>query len=397
MTNQGVALEARVQRLFLAQGIFAERSLSPAADSGRRLLATDIDVLISEYASGYHLTRRHAECKSGRRVKTLDRILWLHGVRSLLRADASYLVLRSFNEGAAEFARQLDIDVMTVKQLDTWEEAFDIDGSHWPCRSDFEVIDSIRTNVRNLGKQRHSSRVDSLLYDACQFIEVESWHVFEYRKLNQLFRILGQLGETYERLDPKEPRRLYVRYCASALLVRLSQYLLSVCLDISRVPISDLRSYLTDRLTYGNQEPKHVRGLVQSTVGWISQALKERGIELPPEADTRRLFRPPSFAEGLVGLTEKLLSAPNEAKYLPIAMEVEQFGTAEDPDLFPRLGSAWKAGRDLVALVRAFSVASLEVNGALLSPIGVTRTSLENKTAEDKIEPDGRIGQRELL
>ena len=120
-------------------------------------------------------------------------------------------------------------------------------------------------------------------------------------------------------------------------------------------------------------------------------------MELPPEADIRRLFRPPSFAEGLVGLTEKLLSAPNEAKYLPIAMEVEQFGTAEEPDLFPRLGSAWKAGRDLVALVRAFSIASLEVDRALLSPIGVTRASVEDSTAQEQIEPDGRIGQRELL
>ena len=79
MTNDGVALEARVQRLFLAQGIFAERSLYPAADAGHSLLATDIDVLVSEYASGYHLTRRHAECKSGKRVRILDRVLWLNG------------------------------------------------------------------------------------------------------------------------------------------------------------------------------------------------------------------------------------------------------------------------------------------------------------------------------
>ena len=105
MPDSGVLLEARVQRLFLAQGIYAERSLWPAADVGRRLLATDIDVLVSEYSSGFHLTRRHAECKSGRRVSTLDRVLWLNGVRSLLGADASYLVLRSFHEDAADFAR----------------------------------------------------------------------------------------------------------------------------------------------------------------------------------------------------------------------------------------------------------------------------------------------------
>ena len=103
MSEAGAHLEARFQRLYLAQGVFAERSLLPAADTGRRLMATDIDVLISEYSSGFHLTRRHAECKSGRRVRTLDRILWLAGVRTLLGADASYLVLASFDEDANEF------------------------------------------------------------------------------------------------------------------------------------------------------------------------------------------------------------------------------------------------------------------------------------------------------
>ena len=72
----GAGLEARVQRLFLAQGVFAERHLFPTASPDHRMLATDIDVLISEYVSGFHVTRRHAECKGGK-TRLLDRILWL--------------------------------------------------------------------------------------------------------------------------------------------------------------------------------------------------------------------------------------------------------------------------------------------------------------------------------
>jgi hypothetical protein len=45
--SAGIELEARVQRLFLAQGIFAERGLLPSAGDGHRMMATDIDVLTS--------------------------------------------------------------------------------------------------------------------------------------------------------------------------------------------------------------------------------------------------------------------------------------------------------------------------------------------------------------
>ena len=102
-TSAGLTLEARAHRLFLAQGSFAERGLLPTATADRRMLATDIDVLVSEYGSGFHLTRRHVECKSGK-FKLLDRILWLNGVRTLLRANSSYLIATDVDLSASDFA-----------------------------------------------------------------------------------------------------------------------------------------------------------------------------------------------------------------------------------------------------------------------------------------------------
>ncbi len=369
MTNAGVALEARVQRLFLAQGIFAERSLWPAADVSHRLMATDIDVLVSEYSSGFHLTRRHAECKSGRRVPILDRVLWLNGVRAMLGADASYLVLESFDEDATDFARSLSVDVMTVKQLEAWEKAFNIPGDQWPNRSDFKLIDPIRKKSLDLGNQKAAQERDKIVRQAIQFVEIDSWRVFGYARLNRLLRILKALSDIPDESTSKETRSVSARYAASALLVRLGQYLLAVCLDISRVPVSDLHSYLLNRLMYGDQDPRRARGLVQSTVDWMSQALQDRGMTIPPEVDSNRLFRPPGFSEGLVALTQKLLVAPNEARYLPVAMETEQFGKEGEGELFPRLRSAWHTGRDLAGLVRGFAIASLGVDASLLTPL----------------------------
>lgn len=369
MTNAGVSLEARVQRLFFAQGIFAERSLFPAADVNHRLLATDIDVLVSEYSSGFHLTRRHAECKSGRRTATLDRVLWLNGVRSMLGADASYLVLASFDEDAADFAKSLGVDVMTVRQLDTWERALNIPVNEWPNRSDFRFIEPIRKNLNALGRKEGTSDKDKIIRQSVQFVEIDSWRVFGYGRLNRLLRELKELSEVSRDSTGKDPISVNSRYSASALLVRLSQYLLAVCHDVSRVPVSDLRSYLLSRLLFGDQDPIRARGLVHSTVDWMSQALKNRGVTIPPEVDPNRLLQPPGYSEALISLTQKILDAPDEAKYLPVAMETEQFGKEEAIEFFPRLRAASNAGRSLAALVKGFAIASLGVEALLLTPV----------------------------
>jgi len=369
VADAGVVLEARVQRLFLAQGIFAERSLFPAADVAHRLIATDIDVLVSEYSSGFHLTRRHAECKSGKRVPILDRVLWLNGVRSMLGADASYLVLESFDEDATDFARSLSIDVMTVRQLDTWEKAFGIPQNQWPNRSDFGLIDPIKKRSLDTGRRKDAPDVDKIIRQSIQFVDIDSWRVFGYGRLNRLLRLLKDLSDAVEKSGSEIGVNLNARYAASAVLVRLSQYLLAVCLDISRVPVSDVQGYLVSRLMYGDQDPRRARGLVHNTVDWMSQALKDRGMSIPPEVDPGRLFQPPSYSDGLVALTQKILNAPNEARYLPVAMDTEQFSKGNEVDSFARLRSARNAGSGLAALVKGFAVASLGVDRELLAPL----------------------------
>ncbi len=368
MATLGDVLEARVQRLFLAQGIFAERALFPAAGAGHRLLATDIDVLVSEYSSGFHLTRRHAECKSGKNVKVLDRVLWLSGVRAMLGADASYLVLESFEEDAADFAKSLSVDVLKIKQLETLEAAFKIPGDRWPNRSDFGLFDPLKKRSLALAKRKGSSERSRLVREAIQFAEIDSWRVFGYGRLNRLLRILKSLSDVSGELARDDERGFSSRYAASTLLVRLGQYLLAVCHDISRVPVSDAHSYLLSRLTFGDQDPERSRDLVRNTVEWMSQALRQRGMAVPPEVDSSRLFQPPTYSEGLIGLAEKIVHAPHEARYLPVALETEQFGKDGDLERFPRLRAAWNSGSGLSALVKGFAVASLGVGTSLLTP-----------------------------
>ena len=370
----GVGLEARVQRLFMAQGVFAERGLFPSASPDHRMLATDIDVLISEYVSGFHVTRRHAECKGGK-IPLLDRILWLRGVRTLLGADGSYLVVPDFNKDASEFARTLDIQLLTLKQLEEWEAAIPVLQDFWPCRSDYQAYDTARVAWMKLSRSKEADADWRFLREILGFIKIDSWLSFCYRHLNKLLRLISDVARQYERTYSDRNRELCSRYCFSALLVRLCQYLLAICHDVSRLPVTDVGTYIYQRLVYGDQDPERTSGLIDGTVVWIKQGLEKKGIPMPPEIDVGRLYEPPQYAPDLLELINRLLQQSHEARYLPIAMEATQFSAPELVGRFPRLKAAAMVGDSLAAIVKGFVIRAFSI------PKGLTEPMIDNLRA----------------
>lgn len=365
--TSGIGLEARVQRLFIAQGIFAERHLFPAASPDHRMLATDIDVLVSEYVSGFHITRRHAECKGGN-VHLLDRILWLSGVRTLLNADGSYLLIPNFDKEASDFANNLNIQLLTIKQLEKWETSIHIPQDVWPCRSDFQTYDAAKAKWTKSNEGKVEDASWRLLRKVLGFIEIDGWLSFRYRDLNRLIRYLQLISKEYEK-SSDEHRKLFCRYLISALLVRLCQYLLAVCHDVSRLPTTDVANYLSQRLTYGDQEPERVSGLIEGAVDWVKKGLEKKGIALPPEIDIGRLYEAPPYTKEFIELIDRLLQQNNESRYLTIAMEASQFGTEESIKKLPRLKAAANADDSLAALVKGYIIRVFSVPKELTDPI----------------------------
>lgn len=363
-SSAGPLLEARAQRLFLAQGSFAERGLLPTATADRRMLATDIDVLVSEYISGFHLTRRHVECKSGK-FALLDRILWLNGVRTLLRADSSYLIAEDVDLEATDFARSLDIELFTTKHLDTWEKSIGIPADAWPCRSEYLTFDAARAAWRKATDK--DDEVWRFLRAALAFVEIESWLTFRYRLLNKLLRLVTELSQYYDTpLD--DDRGLCARYVFSALLVRFAQYLLAICEDSSRVLPTEIEKYLTNRLTFGDRDPGQAIHFTKATVEWVRRALTANRLKMPTEIDTARLHTPPEFTSELVQLVRRLLDQSQEARYLPLAIERMQFGSPSD-DVLLRYKAAANSAEGLAALVRAFIARTFKVSSKLAAPV----------------------------
>ena len=364
--SAGLTFEARAQRLFLAQGSFAERGLLPTATPDRRMLATDIDVLVSEYGSGFHLTRRHVECKSGK-FSLLDRILWLNGVRTLLRADSSYLIAVDIDLSASAFARGLDVQLFTEQHLNAWEKALGIPANSWPCRSDCATFDSARRQWKQLSTGK-TDGVWRLLRGALAFVEVDSWLTFQYRHLNKLFRLIGEVSKIHDSGELDRDQQLCARYVFSALLVRFSQYSLAICADVGGIMPLEVKKHLSNRLTFGDQDPTQVADLTTATVAWVSQGLHAKGITMPSEIDPARLRVAPPYTAEMVSLIHRVLAQSHEARYLPLAVERMQFGLEAD-DKLPRFRAAAASADTLAVLLKAFVARTFRVPNALATPV----------------------------
>jgi hypothetical protein len=154
-------------------------------------------------------------------------------VRELLKADSSHLVGKDLDLEASAFAASLDIQLMTLKHLENLETSLDLNGTVWPCRSDFQWYDELKRQISGISKDKNDSR--SRYIKACMtFIEIESWISFRYSNLNKLFRLAEDLPKLCDSGAANDEQELNCRYIFSALMVRFCQFLLAICLSPSR-------------------------------------------------------------------------------------------------------------------------------------------------------------------
>ena len=115
--EKGTPLEARIQRLFMCQGAFAERGLLVRAAKGESKLVTDIDVVAHDYSINFHHRRIYAECKGGKNRSPLDRAVWIRGIKEAIAADFAYLVLERCDSSTANFAKSLGVEIETIARI----------------------------------------------------------------------------------------------------------------------------------------------------------------------------------------------------------------------------------------------------------------------------------------
>lgn len=123
--DPGADLERRVGRVEFAEGALVRLRVPvfSVADSGRSIM-TDLDVLSLDVDLRLRLQMSILECKSGKgQSGEPDRLLWLSGLKSYVRAQHASLVRQTVSVRGRAIAARLNINVMDVPTLEKHEAA----------------------------------------------------------------------------------------------------------------------------------------------------------------------------------------------------------------------------------------------------------------------------------
>jgi hypothetical protein len=363
----GTPLEARIQRLFMCQGAFAERGLYMRAIRGDAKMATDIDIVAHDYSINFHHTRIYAECKGGKNRSPLDRAIWIRGVREALGADFAYLVLDQCDSSTATFARSIGVEILQRAGLETLESALSIDPLFWPGRTNLHAYGHCDQSIRDILKKRLTG--DWLTDWIAQ--SAETWREstalsFSYGRLNGLLRMLMETRRVVDSGGFRPDDFPIVNYVVAAMLVRLSQYVLFVAADTIALTPTERLQYLALRFTSGNMEPEQARKILQSALRMLEVKLRENNIEPPAGWTVDHLMAPASYTSPFNELIGRAMGEGDKTRVLPLAMEMRLFGYGGPEKGCERLLERVRQAQDVTSNVTAFARQALEVPPALI-------------------------------
>jgi len=383
--NNGTKFEARVQRVVIAQGVFAERGLIPAATEDHRLLATDIDVLATEYQFNFHRSRSHYECKTGK-ISILDRVLWMKGVRELLNADGSFLVVANFDPDTLSFAKSLGITLLTGADVAVLEANLGIPNTWWPGRSQYNAVEKVCRMWRSQWSIERPTKEWTMLKQIFSHIQIDSWQCLDYRTLNRAFRMLGDIGETINHTESEEQTECMC-FAVGALCVQLAQVIVNCCADLVGHEPTARKEYLSKRLVFGENDSRYAVSLIEGTVELVRQVTITDGAVDRLVLDTSRLTNSPCYSDDFFRLVEQFIENPFAARYVALAGELRLFGPEGDiPSELFQLQFAYDKGSILLDYLIGFIIRNFAIPSTVFTRLPSILSKYEESSEGDQHE-----------
>ncbi|MGO9601214.1 MAG: hypothetical protein ACLP7Q_24815 [Isosphaeraceae bacterium] len=357
----GTPLEARVQRLFMCQGAFAERGLFMRAGPGYSKMVTDIDVVAHDYSLNFHHRRTYAECKGGKNRSALDRVIWVRGIKEVIAADHAYLVIDHCDSSTVRFARSQHIEILQGASLATLEDALRIPDGFWPGRCNLPAFAKVEILLRNIPPRPPAESTGAWLRQAMELWTESSALTFSYGRLNALLGILQECDHLLESPASRSDDMLAVSFAVSALLVRLSQYVLFIASDTLSMTQTERIEYLSERLVSGGLDIGQSRQILSGALQMVNAQLAVAAVEVPASWNIDSMLSPPPYTRPLATVVERVIGNGYRSAMLPLAMELRQFGYCGEESGGAALLNRARYAYDTAGLVVGFARQSIGV------------------------------------
>jgi hypothetical protein len=332
----GTALECRVARLLSREGAFVRRRVDLTRWLAEKVQITDIDVLRYEFSADLTLRRTVVECKSGdakSAPKEVDRLFWLHGVRTLVECqDALLVVDKAPTDRVRSVAQALNIDVQGFDDIKRRERALGIPpdadwGSHDPQLVAREA--NILKGVKG----------DPELQRAVMFLRSDYWHLDAYIALKRTVALVNRMSKRLvEGLPEAESEGLRWLIADGAVCFVLGVTRLAG-LAIKLSP-NVFRREFAERMSEGLAPASQLRTISQAVDKYMLGVFESAG--LPPAISVAAMGAfepsPPNYLDPLTELIERFAEKPFAARTAALALDAFvgqriKSGHKEAPDL----------------------------------------------------------------
>jgi hypothetical protein len=306
-------MKLRLSRLLCKMGYFVRRSVPvstyvPGEYTTRRVDITDIDVLGVRWDEDLAPDRLVCECKSGSRVKPLDRCFWLGGVMRYFEARKGYLLVREVGTVPGSIGQTMSVLVIDEGMLSDLEKRYNIDQEKWVGYSSPGLDDRV-IEYRKTLRQVFRPQLNYLVYGY--------WKDPEYY---QVKRLLATSREVAHRLQSTEA----MRWLSYENLCLLTSSLVSFCHGLYTTKATQLADQTSTRL-FGGFIPKLEReNIAKSAIKVMESYVEAKYSEnFPLRKEDMKLD--PEYMDKLVELLSRLVNRPNETRMLPSFLDLVCF------------------------------------------------------------------------
>ncbi len=316
----GKDLECRVARLLNREGAFVRKRVDVTRWLADRVQITDIDVLRYEFGADLSLRRTVVECKSGdakSAPKEVDRLFWLHGVRTLVGAESALLVVDKQPTARVRWvADTLKVDVQSIEDVSRREGIVGIaTNADWGAH-DPEYVRSEERIFRSVKDDRYLQR-------AVWFFRSDFWHLEPAVALKRTVVLIENLSKRLTDSLPHDEAES-IRWLiadGTVCFVLAATQLASMAI---KLPPADFRTNMTERMSEGLAPIAQLKQLSDAVDRYILGVFKQA--EIPPHISISALGAfaptPPPYLDPLLEVLERFGEKPLAASNAALALDV---------------------------------------------------------------------------
>jgi hypothetical protein len=354
----GKDLECRVARLLNREGAFVRRRVDITRWLAEKIQITDIDVLRYEFGSDLSVRRTAVECKSGEAKsapKEVDRLFWLHGVRTLVGTESALLVVdKQPNERIRWVADSLKVDIQGIDDVIRREGIIGIATNEDWGAHDPEYIQSEERIFKSVKKE------DKELQRAIRFLRSGFWHLAPAVSLKRIVTLIESLSKRLVNgLSPEETEALHwlIADCTVCFTLAVTQ-LAGIAI---KLPRADFLAVMSERMSEGLASTAQLKQLSEAVDRYMLGVFEQAGVPSHISMEAIGAFdpTPPPYFEPLLEVLERFSERPFAARNAALVLDVlighrVKGGRQDWPDLGAFQVSDPNATLSLIRTVFAF-------------------------------------------